>query len=115
MVSGSACYSISNQSPSNARSYESLVAQRRIFTASESFSDRLNFREPPLPMKGGEEGSCQPPDGNCPLQPPDPYRGSAESKVSSSATAGLAEPAPHRGTHKHSAVLSPHDLPPGGP
>lgn len=49
MINGSACYSISNQSPSNARSYESLVAQRRILTASKSFSDGLNFRETPLP------------------------------------------------------------------
>lgn len=101
MINSSACYSISNQSPSNDGSYESLVAQRRILTASKSFSDGLNLRETPLPTKGvgvgggvgGENGgrrSSQPPDGDCPLQPPDPYQGSTDGKVSSSPVAGQA-------------------------
>lgn len=38
MVSGSAYYRVGNQSPSNVRSYESLVAQRKILTASKNLS-----------------------------------------------------------------------------
>ncbi|XP_010004608.1 PREDICTED: G2/M phase-specific E3 ubiquitin-protein ligase-like [Chaetura pelagica] len=45
---------------------ESLVAQRRIHTASKCFSDGLNFRETPLPTTG--EDFCQPPSGGCWLE-----------------------------------------------
>lgn len=95
MLSGSAYYSISNQSPSNVRFYESLVAQRRIFTASKKLSEGWTSQKPPCIRFGGSLLPIS--RRGLSAAAPDSYRESAEGKVSESPATEEAKPASDRG------------------